>query len=81
MALEVSREMGLVAEADARGDPGDRLPVEQLLACRVDPAPEDVGVRCDSEGTAEAADEMCGACTEELAGGSERYSVERVGLE
>ena len=76
MALEVTREVGLVAEADVRGDLGDRLPVEEALSRRLDPSAQDVLVRCDSECVAEAANEMRGAGSDELAGRSERHRLE-----
>ena len=81
MALEVTGEVGLVAEADARGDPGDRLSLEQALSRRLDPPTEDVRVRRDAERLAEAADEMRRAGSEELAGRGERHRLERVGFE
>jgi hypothetical protein len=81
MALEMTCEVGLVAEADARRNLGDRLSVEQPLPRRVDAAAEDIRVRCDSEGAAEAADEMRRAGSEELPGRGERHGVEYVGFE
>ena len=81
MALEVTGEVRLVVEADARGDPCDRLALEQALTRRLDPPPEDVGVRSDAERLAEAADEMRRAGSEELAGRSKRHGLGRVGVE
>ena len=76
MALEVTREVRLVAEADVRGDLSDRFPIEEALSRRLDPPAQDVFVRCDSECIAEAANEMCGARSDELAGRSERHRLE-----
>jgi hypothetical protein len=81
MALEMTCEVGLVVKAGARRDLGDRLPVEQPLPRRVDAAAEEVRVRRDSEGAAEAADEMRRAGSEELPGRGERHGVECVGFE
>jgi len=81
MPLEVTREVSLVAEADARRDLNDRLSLEETLTRRLDSTPEDVCVRCDAEGSAEAADEMRRACPETLAGSGKRHTVERVRLE
>ena len=38
MALEVTREVRLVAEADVRGDLGDWLSLEESLPRRLDPS-------------------------------------------
>jgi hypothetical protein len=73
--------MSLVAETDRGGDLNDRLALEESLSRRLDPTTENVGVRCDAEGLAEAADEMRRARPEELAGCRKCHDLELVRVE
>jgi hypothetical protein len=81
MPLEVAGEVGLVAEADPCGDSGDRFALEEPLSRRLDSPTEDVRMRGDPEGLAEAANEMCRAGSEELAGGGKCHHLELVRVE
>ena len=81
MPLEVTREVGLIAETDAGGDLRDRLAVEETLSRRLDSPPENVGMRCDSERLAEAANEMRRARSEALAGRGKCHDLELVRVE
>jgi hypothetical protein len=81
MPLEVAGEMGLVVEADGGGDLNDRFALEETLTRRFDSPAEDIGMRGDAEGLAEAANEMCRASSEELAGGGKRHDLELVRVE
>jgi hypothetical protein len=75
MALEMPGEVRLVAETDPCGDVGDWLSLEEKLPRRLDPPTEDVRVRGDPERAGEAANEMCGAGSEDLAGRGKRHSL------
>jgi hypothetical protein len=58
VALEQAGEVGLVVEADAGGDQGDRLPAEEALAGGVDAPGGHVLVGRDPEGAGEAPHEV-----------------------
>jgi hypothetical protein len=81
MAFEVTREVRLIAEADARGDPGDGLALEQSQPRRLDAPSQDVRVWRDPERAGETANEMRRARFEALAGRRQRHGLKRVGLE
>jgi hypothetical protein len=63
------------------GDVRDWLSLEEKLSRRLDPPSEDVRVRGDPERAGEAANEMCGAGSEDLAGGGKRHSLGRLCFE
>lgn len=59
MALEVSGQVSLIGEADARSYLGGRFPVEQAPAGGTDSLADDILVGGDPERSLEAASKMC----------------------
>ena len=73
--------MSLVAEADRGGDLNDRFSLEETLTRRFDSPTENIRMRGDAEGLPEAANEMCRARSEDVAGRRKCHDLELVAVE